>query len=284
MSLSAGGVNRCLHHWSEGCGGLSVQWRTFTGWRKHPPCAGSCSSPAVKVLTEKGLERLDAFIDRFILARFSTLSFSPDFLQSISLYKLTSYLSSEQVQHDSEQALLQTALQWLSQTPQRAPHTQKLLSLVRFPLMPAGDLVSRILPTMQALLPEEVGCEALVEEAMGYHATVSAQPLLQSGRNALRGGVEGLLLVGGEVSERGQELSANVCRLDEGTGCWEVEAELPAQRRHHSLAVLGGFIFTAGGSSSRDNGGGAACDLLHRYDPPTQAVDPENCSVDGPGC
>ncbi|XP_028304216.1 kelch-like protein 36 isoform X3 [Gouania willdenowi] len=189
-----------------------------------------------------------------------------------------------QVQHDSEQALLQTALQWLSQTPQRAPHTQKLLSLVRFPLMPAGDLVSRILPTMQALLPEEVGCEALVEEAMGYHATVSAQPLLQSGRNALRGGVEGLLLVGGEVSERGQELSANVCRLDEGTGCWEVEAELPAQRRHHSLAVLGGFIFTAGGSSSRDNGGGAACDLLHRYDPPTQAVDPENCSVDGPGC
>uniref|UniRef100_A0A8C5E2T1 Kelch-like protein 36 n=1 Tax=Gouania willdenowi TaxID=441366 RepID=A0A8C5E2T1_GOUWI len=213
------------------------------------------------------LERLDAFIDRFILARFSTLSFSPDFLQSISLYKLTSYLSSEQVQHDSEQALLQTALQWLSQTPQRAPHTQKLLSLVRFPLMPAGDLVSRILPTMQALLPEEVGCEALVEEAMGYHATVSAQPLLQSGRNALRGGVEGLLLVGGEVSERGQELSANVCRLDEGTGCWEVEAELPAQRSHHSLAVLGGFIFTAGGSSSRDNGGGAACDLLHRYDP-----------------
>uniref|UniRef100_A0A8C5D4W1 Kelch-like protein 36 n=1 Tax=Gouania willdenowi TaxID=441366 RepID=A0A8C5D4W1_GOUWI len=65
--------------------------------------------------------------------------------------------------------------------------------------MPVGDLVSRILPTMQALLPEEVGCEALVEEAMGYHATVSAQPLLQSGRNALRGGVEGLLLVGGEV-------------------------------------------------------------------------------------
>ncbi|XP_028304214.1 kelch-like protein 36 isoform X2 [Gouania willdenowi] len=235
-------------------------------------------------LLQLSLERLDAFIDRFILARFSTLSFSPDFLQSISLYKLTSYLSSEQVQHDSEQALLQTALQWLSQTPQRAPHTQKLLSLVRFPLMPAGDLVSRILPTMQALLPEEVGCEALVEEAMGYHATVSAQPLLQSGRNALRGGVEGLLLVGGEVSERGQELSANVCRLDEGTGCWEVEAELPAQRRHHSLAVLGGFIFTAGGSSSRDNGGGAACDLLHRYDPPTQAVDPENCSVDGPGC
>ncbi|XP_033942989.1 kelch-like protein 36 isoform X2 [Pseudochaenichthys georgianus] len=74
-------------------------------------------------------------------------------------------------------------------------------------------------------------------------------------------------LSSGQVSERGEELSANVCRLDAETGSWSVETELPAQRSHHCLAVLGGFIFTAGGSSSRDNGGDAACNLLHRYDP-----------------
>lgn len=70
-----------------------------------------------------------------------------------------------------------------------------------------------------------------------------------------------------EVSEHGEELSANVSRLESETGSWEVETELPAQRSHHCLAVLGGFIFTAGGSSSRDNGGDAACNLLYRYDP-----------------
>lgn len=43
------------------------------------------------------LERLDAFIDHFILARFATLSFTPDFLRDIPLHKLTSYLSSGQV-------------------------------------------------------------------------------------------------------------------------------------------------------------------------------------------
>lgn len=43
------------------------------------------------------LERLDAFIDSFILARFATLSFTPDFLRNITLHKLTSYLSSGQV-------------------------------------------------------------------------------------------------------------------------------------------------------------------------------------------
>lgn len=213
------------------------------------------------------LERLDAFIDRFILARFATLSFTPDFLRSIPLHKLTSYLSSGQVEHDGEQALLQAALQWLSQTPERTIHAGQVLSHIRFPLMPVGDLVSRVLPAVRALLPEEAGGEALVEEALGYHGRPSAQPLLQTGRTALRGGVERLLLIGGEVSERGEELSANVCRLDGETGSWEVETELPAQRSHHCLAVLGGFIFAAGGSSSRDNGGDAACNLLYRYDP-----------------
>ncbi|XP_061577273.1 kelch-like protein 36 isoform X2 [Cololabis saira] len=220
------------------------------------------------------LERLDTFIDHFILARFATLSFTPSFLRSVPLQKLTSYLSSgqssscrHQVQHDNEQALLQASLQWLSQSPERAAHARKLLSHIRFPLMPVGDLVGRVLPAVRALLPNKADCEALVEEALGYHARPSAQPLLQTERTTLRGGVERLLLIGGEVFERGEELSANVCRLDSETGSWEVETELPAQRSHHCLAVLGGFIFTAGGSSSKDNGGDAACNLLYRYDP-----------------
>lgn len=103
------------------------------------------------------------------------------------------------MQHESEQTLLQAALQWLSQTPERTTHARQLLSHIRFPLMPVGDLVSRVLPALRALLPEETGCEALVEEALGYHARLSAQPLLQTQRTALRGGVEQLLLIGGEV-------------------------------------------------------------------------------------
>ncbi|KAM4734037.1 kelch-like protein 36 isoform 2-T2 [Anableps anableps] len=172
-----------------------------------------------------------------------------------------------QVQHDSEQALLQAALQWLGQNPDRTPHAKQLLSSIRFPLMPAGDLVGLVLPAIRALLPEGSGCEELVEEALRYQARPSAQPLLQTGRTTLRGGVEQLLLIGGEVYERGQELSANVCWLDSETGSWELETELPTRRSHHCLAVLGGFIFAAGGSSSRDNGGDAACNLLYRYDP-----------------
>lgn len=54
---------------------------------------------------------------------------------------------------------------------------------------------------MRALLPEEAGCEALVEEALAYHARTSAQPLLQTGRTTVRGGVERLLLIGGEVQK-----------------------------------------------------------------------------------
>ena len=43
------------------------------------------------------LERLEAFVDRFILQHFATLSLTADFLQNIPLDKLTSYLCSEQV-------------------------------------------------------------------------------------------------------------------------------------------------------------------------------------------
>eukprot|EP00066_Takifugu_rubripes_P015850 XP_011605116.1 PREDICTED: kelch-like protein 36 [Takifugu rubripes] len=213
------------------------------------------------------LERLEVFIDRFILARFATLASTPEFLCDIPSHKLISYLSSSQVEQDGEQPLLQATLQWLSQTPERSVHARQLFSHIRFPLIPSGELVERVLPAMQALLPGEASCEALVEEALTYHSRPSAQPLLQTQRTALREGVERLLLIGGEVSEHGEELSANVCRLESETGSWEVETELPAQRSHHCLAVLGGFVFAAGGSSSRDNSGGAACNLLYRYDP-----------------
>ncbi|XP_072292003.1 kelch-like protein 36 isoform X2 [Eucyclogobius newberryi] len=213
------------------------------------------------------LDRLDNFIDQFILSRFGALSFTPNFMQNIPLHKLTKYLSSSQVDHESEQALLQAALKWLSHSPERTAHARQLLSHIRLVLMPEVDLVGRVLPAIRAILPDEAECEALVEEGLAYHATPSAQPLLQTGLTSLRDGVESMLLIGGEVSERGEKLSANVCRLDVPTGVWKVETELPAQRSHHCLAVLGGFIFTAGGSSSRDNGGDAACNLLYRYDP-----------------
>lgn len=106
---------------------------------------------------------------------------------------------SRQVQHDSEHALFQATMQWLCQTPERTAHARQLLSHIRFPLMPLVDLVGQVLPAVQALLPVDAGCESLVEEALEYHASVSAQPLLQTGRTMLRGGVEQLLLIGGEV-------------------------------------------------------------------------------------
>ncbi|XP_077049665.1 kelch-like protein 36 [Siphateles boraxobius] len=213
------------------------------------------------------LDRLDAFIDRFILEHFTTLSITSEFLQDVRLPKLCAYLADEQVQHENEQALLQVTLQWLNQRPERLAFAQQLLSNIRLALIPPDDLIGRILPAIRSLLPPDAGCEALVEEAVGYHTRLSAQPVLQTTRTGLRGGVERLLLVGGEVSERGEELSAEVCWLNEEAGNWVVETQLPAQRSHHCVAVLGGFIFTTGGSSSRDNGGDSASNLLYRYDP-----------------
>lgn len=72
-----------------------------------------------------------------------------------------------------------------------------------------GDLVDWVLPAVR-VLPEEAGCEAVVEEALVYHARPSAQPLLQTGHTTLREGVERLLLIGGEVQMLTVKLSLTV--------------------------------------------------------------------------
>ncbi|XP_028666002.1 kelch-like protein 36 [Erpetoichthys calabaricus] len=213
------------------------------------------------------LDRLDSFIDSFILHNFGTLSFTPDFLQNIRVQKLCFYLASDKVQHDCEHNLLQAALQWLTQSPERESNARQVLSNIHFPLIPKADLLDRVKPAVCSLLPREANCESLIEEALHYHNQLMQQPLLQNHRSALRGDPERLLFVCGEVSDRGEELSDDVCFLDPTEGCWTSETQLPARRSHHCVTVMGGFIFVAGGSSSRDNGGDAASNLLYRYDP-----------------
>uniref|UniRef100_A0A5F5PTL4 Kelch-like protein 36 n=1 Tax=Equus caballus TaxID=9796 RepID=A0A5F5PTL4_HORSE len=213
------------------------------------------------------LKRLDAFIDGFILSHFGTLSFTPDFLQNISMQKLCVYLSSSEVQRECEHDLLQAALQWLTQQPEREAHAHQVLENIHFPLIPKNDLLHRVKPAVCSLLPREANCEGFIEEAVRYHNSLAAQPVMQTKRTALRTNEERLLFVGGEVSERCLELSDDTCYLDAKSEQWVKETPLPARRSHHCVAVLGGFIFIAGGSFSRDNGGDAASNLLYRYDP-----------------
>uniref|UniRef100_A0A3B3ZCV2 Kelch-like protein 36 n=1 Tax=Periophthalmus magnuspinnatus TaxID=409849 RepID=A0A3B3ZCV2_9GOBI len=182
------------------------------------------------------LDRLDTFIDHFILSRFGTLSFTPDFMRDIPLHKLTKYLSSSQVEHESEQALLQAAFQWLSQSPERTAHAPKLLSHIRLALMPVGDLVGWVLPAIRSLLPNEAQCEALVEEALAYHATPSAQPLFQTGLTSLRDGVEITHHI----------LFSNVCRLDAPAGVWK-GASMNQRRVDFFLGAVGDCLIAVGG-------------------------------------
>uniref|UniRef100_A0A8C5QLL1 Kelch-like protein 36 n=1 Tax=Leptobrachium leishanense TaxID=445787 RepID=A0A8C5QLL1_9ANUR len=213
------------------------------------------------------LERLGSYIHSFVLQNYGTLSFTNDFLQNISIQKLCQYLMSNQVQHVTEHDLLQSALQWLTQSSERENQAYQVLQHIRFQLIPKSDLLHRVKPAICSLLPKQANCEKLLEEAVHYHNNIAVQPLLQNTRSSLRKGIERLLFVGGEVSEHCLELSDDVCSMNTKMEQWESEAQLPARRSHHCVTVLGNFIFVAGGSFSRDNGGDAASNLLYRYDP-----------------
>ncbi|XP_075045464.1 kelch-like protein 36 [Mixophyes fleayi] len=213
------------------------------------------------------LERLDSYIDSFILHNYSILSFTSDFLQNISVQKICHYLMSSQVQHVSEHDLLKSALQWLTQCPERESQAYQVLQNIRFQLISKSELLHQVKPAISSLLPKEANCESLVEKAVYYHNNVAAQPLLQNTRSTLRTGTEELLFIGGEVSEHCLELSDDVYSLDIKRERWLSETQLPARRSHHCVIALGNFVYVAGGSFSRDNGGDAASNLLYRYDP-----------------
>uniref|UniRef100_A0A8V5GU18 Uncharacterized protein n=1 Tax=Melopsittacus undulatus TaxID=13146 RepID=A0A8V5GU18_MELUD len=132
-----------------------------------------------------------------------------------------------------------------------------------FPLIPKSDLLHRVKPAVCSLLPKEANCEGFIEEAVHYH-NITAQPVLQNKRTALRTCEERLLFGGGEVSECCLELSDDTCFLDTRKEQWVAEIPLPARQSHHCVALLGSFIFIAGGSFSRDSGGDAASNLLYR--------------------
>ncbi|KAM9302428.1 kelch-like protein 36 isoform 1-T2 [Gastrophryne carolinensis] len=213
------------------------------------------------------LERLGAYIDSFILNNYAGLSLTADFLRNVSAPKLADYLGSERVQHAGEYQLLQSALQWLSYEPGRESQAYSVLQHVRFPLISKGDLLQRVQPAVSSLLPDGAGWRPLLDEALGYHDNLAAQPLLQGSRTALRNGAERLLFVGGEVSEHCLELSDDVYGLDAGKEQWLTETRLPARRSHHCVTALGNFVYVAGGSFSIDDGGDAASSVLYRFDP-----------------
>ncbi|KAL0612657.1 LOW QUALITY PROTEIN: Kelch-like protein 36 [Plecturocebus cupreus] len=208
------------------------------------------------------LKQLDTFIDSFILSHFGTLSFTPDFLQNVSMQKLCVHLSSSEVQRECEHDLLQAALQWLTQQPEREAHARQVLESIHFPLIPKNDLLHRVKPAVCSLLPKEANCEGFIGEALRYHSNLAAQPGMQTKCTALHTNQERLLFADGEVSEGCLELSDDTCYLDAKSEQWVKETPLPARPSCHRVAVhLHRQRF------SWDNGGDAASSLVYRYDP-----------------
>ncbi|MGH0123688.1 UNVERIFIED_CONTAM: hypothetical protein FKN15_028919 [Acipenser sinensis] len=205
------------------------------------------------------LNRLDSYIDSFILCNFGTLSFTPDFLQNLRMQKLCSYLASNHVQHDCEHSLLQAALQWLTQNPERESDARLVLANIHFPLIPMSDLQHRVKPAVCSLLPKEASCEALIEEALGYHSQLMAQPVLQNKRSAQAAGtpmnqrrvdfylgtIADLLIAVGGRNDNGALSSVEV--YSPQTDTWSYVAGLPRFTYGHAGTTSKEFIYISGG-------------------------------------
>ncbi|XP_066288626.1 kelch-like protein 9 [Branchiostoma lanceolatum] len=215
------------------------------------------------------LDKIEAAARKYCLRTFGLVIKTKDFLE-LSIDKLLPLLESDDVLGCTETGLFLAALKWLEHDPCRQEHASQLMSRVRFPLMPPGDLVRYV--QSNALFQTDEDCKALLMEASRYHNSCLMQPVLQSTRTQVRTSQPTLLVVGGTrmLSNGGVDASKDILCHDPKTNKWNKLTELSGKRSHHSVAVLGNFLYVVGGQDrwpGPRNGKKKPQSSVLRYDP-----------------
>ncbi|XP_051870412.1 kelch-like protein 34 [Pristis pectinata] len=174
---------------------------------------------------------------------------------------LGAVLDSERLPGVPEPALLGLALDWLGRGPEPDPerwsHADRLLSRIRYGLVPCAELQRLLLHGGQGAAGRAPGARRLITQAVRYHHAEARQPVRQSRQSTLRSGQRQLVAAGGlllllERPESGEATAAaaraisGLSALDPRTGCWRPLADGP-RVQGHCVCVLGDFLFVLGG-------------------------------------
>ncbi|KAI7790074.1 kelch-like protein 33 [Triplophysa rosa] len=203
-----------------------------------------------------GMADLKELADDFALRHFQELSATPKF-QDLSAERLIEFLQSNALSAPSELTVFRAVVAWVEADPaRRLPHSEKLMSAVRFSFMTFKEFreVRAVNMSMECSGGDKVELykSALKEFVCGDSNSVAQQHRVRYPKDAL-------VLVGGDQlhPDTGQRLPSKQLwfanSLRNGTGLvkeieWRMLGEMPDLARfRHSVGVLGGKLYLAGG-------------------------------------
>ncbi|XP_078594426.1 kelch-like protein 14 isoform X1 [Branchiostoma floridae x Branchiostoma japonicum] len=186
--------------------------------------------------------------------------------QDLSLEEILDVLESDQEFAFPEMTLFRVGLMWLNRDREnRMQHAATLMTKIRFPLIPASDLVEHV-QTVDFMKNEPV-CQKLLLDAMNYHLMPLRQVVLQSATTRLRCRKQAILAVGGIPKAGDQSVNNPLHFYNEEKRAWVPLTVMPYKTGHQCVAVINNFLFVAGGEDRWDPEGKYSVNSVSRYDP-----------------
>ncbi|XP_066268842.1 kelch-like protein 31 [Branchiostoma lanceolatum] len=213
------------------------------------------------------LKSVKDFAEKYILENFVAFSDGEQF-QRLSVDQLCGFLGNDDLLLHPELTVFQIALKWLNHDPNtRMQHVAKVMGHIRFPIIPAADLVQHV-QTVPFMM-RDPDCQAALVEAMNYHLLPHQQNVLQSRRTKLRSKSRVLVTVGGKPPQLDQPLTRRVNLLDTKTSTWQHLTDMVCKSGHQAAVVMDNFLYVVGGEDQYDASNQAkhSVNTAVRYDP-----------------
>lgn len=163
-----------------------------------------------------------------------------EFLQ-LTVDQMSTLLSSDELNVSFEEQIFYALVSWLRHDPPRMQHVEKLLSLIKLPLLDPAFLIDHV----DRVLGDDSNCQKLITEAMKWHLLPARRFQMISARTRPRKATLGRLLVVGGIDRNKGAITIET--YDPRSDCWTVAHNMSGRRLQFGVALLGDKLLVVGG-------------------------------------
>nr|XP_033816745.1 kelch-like protein 9 [Geotrypetes seraphini] len=217
----------------------------------------------LNIAKKHGPEELKQKAISYVGQHYKQIFLNAQLLKDLDRDTLCEILENNNISEYSELELFRFAKTWLQHNSIRHNEATEIFKRIRFSLIPLEDLKRDVqeMPIMKT----NATCFRFLQEALGYHAQLYAQPTIQSKNSNVRSSSEKLLVLGGRTNNN--KICGSMWVGDQDCSTWGKLGELCTPVYNHCVAVINNFLFIIGGQNRFDPSGKYPSNKVFRFDP-----------------